>query len=214
MRSTPVRAMALGLAGLALGCLTRSPAVEFYTLGASEASSDARAAEGAPAVVVGPLSLPRYLDRPQLARRSEGNRIVYDETRRWAGPLGGEVLRVLGANLMTLIPSDRVVAYPIQPPFPVDYRVLIEIERFEAGAGDVVTLHARWSILPGSGGSAISLGRVALEEPAASGKPADIVAAHSAAAAGLSRALAGTLRSLAETRQAPAREAADPVSAP
>jgi uncharacterized lipoprotein YmbA len=187
--------------------------VEFYTLGAPEASSQVGTSDPASdlAVAVGPLALPRYLDRPQLAKRSNASQIVYDETRRWAGPLGDELLRVVGANLSALIPSERVVVYPVQPPFPLTYRIMIDIERFEADTDDQVTLHARWSIIPGKGGDALSIGRIALTEKARSGSAADLVAAHSAVAAELSRAMARTLRSLSEAPETAEPDAVDPA---
>jgi uncharacterized lipoprotein YmbA len=189
---------------LVTGCLTRSPSVEFYTLGAPEAASQVGTSDDTSglAVAVGPLTLPRYLDRPQLARRTNSSQIEYDETRRWAGPLGDELLRALGANLGALIPSERVVVYPAQPTFPVSYRIVIDIERFEADADDRVILHARWSIIPGKGGNALSTGRMALAEEASSRSAADLVAAHSAAIAELGKAMARTVRSLSEAPEA------------
>lgn len=215
MSAAGASAAALAIGMLVTGCLTRSPAVEFYTLGAPEASSqpDTHDAAAGLAVAVGPLTLPRYLDRPQLAKRTNASQIVYDETRRWAGPLADELLRVLGANLRALLPSERVVVYPAQPPFPVAYRIMIDIERLEADTDDQVTLQARWSIIPGKGGDALSIGRLALAEEARSGSPADLVAAHSAVVAELSRAMARTLRSLSEapeTEETAETEALDP----
>ena len=211
MSAARTGAVSLAIGILVTGCLTRSPSVEFYTLGAPEASSAVGTSDPASglAVGVGPLTLPRYLDRPQLARRSNASQILYDETRRWAGPLADELLRVVGANLGALIPSERVVVYPVQPSFPLDYRIVIEIERFEADTDDQVTLHARWSILPGTGGSALSIGRVALVEQAPSESAADLVVAHSAAAAELSRAMARTLRSLSEAPETAETDALD-----
>jgi uncharacterized lipoprotein YmbA len=205
--------IALAIGMLLSGCLTRSPQVEFYTLGAPEASSRSRSGDlgGDLAVGVGPLTLPRYLDRPQLATRSHSGQIVYNETTRWAGPLADELLRVIGGNLSGLLPSGRVVAYPAQPAFPIRYRVVIDVERFEADPDDQVTLEVRWSIVPGQGGDALSLGRFALVEKADSGSAADRVAAHTAATAGLSRAIAKTLRSLSEMPEAPAPMGTDEV---
>lgn len=216
MSAARAGAVVLAIGMLVTGCLTRSPSVEFYTLGAPEASSQVRTSEDASdlAVAVGPLTLPRYLDRPQLARRTNSSQIVYDETRRWAGPLGDELLRALGANLGALIPSERVVVYPALPPFPITYRIVIDVERFEANADDEVVLHARWSILPGKGGDALSTGRMALAEEASSRSAADLVAAHSAAIAELSKAMARTLRSLSEvpeTSGAAEADAQDPT---
>lgn len=186
--------------------------MEFYTLGAPEPSArtGARDPAGDLAVGVGPLRLPGYLDHPEFARRVDENQIVYEENHRWAGPLADELLRVVGANLAAMIPSDKVVVYPARPPFPLRYRILLEIERFEADSDGAVTLLARWSIVPGAGGSALSIGRVALVEPVRSGRAADLVAAHTAVAVRLSRALTATLESLSGTsqpREAPSGEA-------
>lgn len=201
MSASRAGALALGIGLLLVACLTRSPAVEFYTLGATEASSrsgSGGAGEGL-ALAVGPLSLPRYLDRPQLARRTNENQIRYDERRRWAGALEGELLRVVGANLAALLPSERVVVYPAVPPFPLAYRILIDVERFEADGQDEVSLEARWSIIPARGGDALRVGRVVVAEQARSASATDLVAAHSTAAGALSRALAEALGSLPDT---------------
>jgi uncharacterized lipoprotein YmbA len=182
------------------GCLGRSPTTEFYSLRAVEVATRASTAqdEGV-AIGVGPVRLPRFLQRPQLARRSGESEIQYDEFRRWAGGLDDELVRVLGANLSTLLETERVVVYPAEAPFPLAYRVIIDVERFEAGPDDAVTLNARWVVLPGGPGDALAVQRTDLVQAARSGAPADLVAAHSAAAAALSRAIADRLRTLPPT---------------
>lgn len=179
------------------GCLGRSPATEFYSLRAVEMSTRASTApDGGVAIGVGPVRLPRFLERPQLARRSGENEIRYDEFRRWASGLEADLVRVLGANLSSLLETERVVLYPDEAPFPLAYRVIVDVDRFEAGPDDVVTLNARWVVLPGGPGDALAVQRTDLVQAARSGAPADLVAAHSAAAAALSRAIADRLRTL------------------
>jgi uncharacterized lipoprotein YmbA len=181
------------------GCLGRSPTTEYYSLRAL--SADAGDAAPAPAdgvaLGLGPAELPRYLDRPQIARRSGESGIVYDDFRRWAGRLDAELLRVLAANLSVLLPTDRVAVYPGDAPFPLEYRVLLDVERFEAGPDDVVTLRARWVILSAGDGETLAVGRTDVGQPARSESVQDLVAAHSAAADTLSRAIAARLRELA-----------------
>ncbi len=187
------------------GCLGRSPSVQFFTLRAVDASKaplGTGAAEGL-AVGVGPVSLPRYLDRPQLARRSGESSIAYDEYSRWAGPLDAELLRVLGTNLSALLASERVVVYPAAPAFPLAYRVTLDVQRFDVGRDNAVKLRARWTILSGSPGEAVKVGRTDVEQSARSGNAADVVASHSAVAGVLSRAIADDLRGLSRPTEAP-----------
>jgi hypothetical protein len=179
------------------GCLGRSPTPEFYSLRATEPSATvATAGSTGVAVGVGPVRLPRYLERPQLARRAGESEIVYDEFRRWAGGLDAELLRVVGANLAALLETQRVVVYPAEAPFPLAFRVQIDVERFEPGPGDEVTLNARWVVTPGGPGDALAVERTDVVQAARSGGAADLAAAHSAAAAALSRAIADRLRTL------------------
>jgi uncharacterized lipoprotein YmbA len=182
---------------LVLGCLGRSPTTEFYSLWAVSAESSPAAAEGGVAVGVGPARLPGYLDRPQIVRRSGQSGIGYDEFQRWASGLDAELLRVVGANLATLLPTKHLVVYPAQAPFPLDYRVILDVERFEAGPEDVVTLRARWTIVSPEDGKALAVARTDVDQQASSGSPKDLVAAHSAAADRLSRDIAERLRQLA-----------------
>jgi len=188
----------LVLAALLLaGCLGRSPSTGFYSLRALSAEAGTAAESGSLALGVGPTRLPRYLDRPQIARRTGESEIVYDEFQRWASPLEAELLRVLGANLSGLLATQHVVVWPADAPFPLTYHVVIDVERFEAGPDDTVALRARWVIRPSGSGDALVVGQSSFREPARSSAAADLVAAHSAAADKLSRAIAERLRAVA-----------------
>lgn len=185
---------------LLTGCVGRSPDTAYYSLRATAAGGGASGGAQGPAIRVGPAQLPRFLDRPQLARRTGESEIQYDEFHRWAGGLQAELIRVVGADLGELVPSERIVLYPADAPFPLDYRIVLGVDRFEAGPGDTVTLRARWAILPGDGGDALATGQTKLEQPVASDAAADIVAAHSAALGVLSRDVAERLRALHQQR--------------
>jgi uncharacterized lipoprotein YmbA len=197
---------------LVVGCFGRSPTTRFYSLRAVSATESGRAATGEEplAVRVGPAQMPSFLDRPQLARRTGESAIRYDEFNRWASGLGAELLRVVGANLAALLETDRIVVYPAEAPYPLDYRVVLDVERFEADPDDAVTLRARWAILPGVGGDAVSTGLTGARASASSGSADALVAAHSAAAGTLSRAIAERLRSLRSEAAASATAPAEP----
>ncbi|MBW2293984.1 MAG: membrane integrity-associated transporter subunit PqiC [Deltaproteobacteria bacterium] len=193
---------------MAIGCLGGSPAVEYYTFETVAGLADDAASEAGPelAVSVGPVHLPGYLDRQQIATRPGGSRVRYDEFHRWAGVLDSEIPRALADNLRILLASNRIVAYPTTAPFALDYRVVIEIERFDAAlAGDAV-LQARWSILSDSGGDALAVERSDLKGQVGSSGYSDLAVAHSELLADLSRSVAAKLREVDRAQ----REVEDP----
>ena len=72
--------MAVMLAIMA-GCATTPPS-RFYILEPVKTDAAAQPSEPATAVGVGPVELPKYLDRPQIVVRSGANELFYDETRK------------------------------------------------------------------------------------------------------------------------------------
>jgi uncharacterized lipoprotein YmbA len=149
--------------------------------------------------MVGPVALPRSLDRPQIVTRAGDNELVYDEYNRWAGSLEADFLGVVGDNLSALLNTQRVVVYPASPPFALNYRVGFDVMQFDGSPGGEVTLRARWTVSPGSGGESLAVEQSLIRQPTASAAHADLVAAHSAALATLSREIAATITDL-ETR--------------
>ena len=119
-----------------------------------------------------------------------------DTVNRWAGSLDTELLRVLGANLGAMLGTQRVVVYPDLAPYPLAYRILVSVERVEAGPAEEVTLNARWTIRRGDAGEAVAVGRTDVEQPTGSDDTDDLVAAHSAAVAALSRDIATRIDAL------------------
>src|SRR5205823_6032560 len=68
-------------------------------------------ADGAPpasyAVVVGPVSVPASVDRPQFVVQVAPNRVEVDEFNRWAAPLDDGVARAVAGNLATLLGTPK-----------------------------------------------------------------------------------------------------------
>ncbi|HSH76419.1 MAG TPA: PqiC family protein, partial [Longimicrobiales bacterium] len=101
-------------------------------------SSPPAEAAGAPLAVsigVGPLTLPGYLDRPQIVVRLSEDEIRLAESDRWGEPLAGNLVRTVEENLAKLLPGSSYVDYPWYPADAPDYAVEIEVRRFEADAG-------------------------------------------------------------------------------
>ena len=167
-----------------------SPASRFYTL--SGAASSPAMAPG-PSVVVGPVSLPALVDRPQIVVHSGENEVRLDEFNRWASPLHDNIASVIASNLAHQLASARVWPYAQAPLSNADYRVLIDVQRFESTLGQEVLVDILWTVRPASGGTP-KTGRSLVREPTAEAGFDPLVAAHSRALARVSADIAAAIR--------------------
>ena len=99
---------------------------------------------------MGPITLPKYLDRPQIVTRTGYNQLVLAEFDRWAEPLQENVARVLAETLSLLIPTDQVLLQAWSRSTSLDYQVTVEVLQFEGWLGGESRLLALWSILDGA----------------------------------------------------------------
>ncbi len=142
--SSPDRsALLIALAALALGCLGRSPAVHFYTMSPVGSGQGARSDLS---VGLGPVTLPDYLDRPQLVTRTRGSELRIDEQQRWAGGFRSNLTETLADDLRTRLSSDLVFLDASASPSPVAFQVAVDIRQFEAREGEGLVLRARWIV--------------------------------------------------------------------
>jgi hypothetical protein len=186
-------ALATALALIA-GCGT-SPKERYYTLSAEEAPAGAAPAKAAYTVAVGPATVPAVVDRFGIVLRVEANRVEVNDLHRWAEPLRRAIPRVVAANLARELGTARVVVYPPGGSEVADYRVFLDVSRFESEAGKAVTLEAAWSIRRSAGGE-LRTGSSVVREPVAGSGYEPLVAAHSRALDAVSREIAETLRSM------------------
>jgi uncharacterized protein len=133
---------------LGLGACASTPS-RFYILNTLPASETvpATVAERGPVIGVGPITLPKYLDRPQIVTRASGNQLTLGEFDRWAEPLQDNISRVLAENLARLIPTDQVLLQAWPRSASLGYQVTVEVLQFDGWLGGQNTLLARWSIL-------------------------------------------------------------------
>jgi uncharacterized lipoprotein YmbA len=172
------------------GCGT-PPQERFFTL-TSEAPSPASFNSASPAfvVMVGPVTIPDVVDRPQLVLRTSPNRVEIAEQARWAAPLKNEIARVVADHLAQRLPGSRTATSAERAGGTPDYRVLIDVQRFESMPQEGATVQASWTVQTRDG-SALN-GRSLVSEPAGAGYDA-LVAAHSRALATVSRDIAATI---------------------
>jgi uncharacterized lipoprotein YmbA len=114
-------------------------------------------------VGIGPVTLPQYLDRPQIVVRLSPNKLELSEFDRWAEPLSHTVPRILAANLSSLLGTERVYALPMIRRRSTDLAVAIDITQFEPNATGSASLVARWEIFTSDESQPIDEGRIATQ---------------------------------------------------
>ena len=188
---------------LLAGCGSSSAPTRYYVLtplASAPAPAQATASRDVSVLVTG-VRLPQYLDRPQIITRGGDNRLQVSDHDQWGGNLRQDMTRVLAQNLGRLLGSDRVVTAPhsLRASQP-DFRVEVEVLRFERAPDGRVHLAAKWWLSRGDGTLLASPGAelVGAALPEAGGVDA-LVASMSAVYNELALAIAQAIRAGAKT---------------
>jgi uncharacterized lipoprotein YmbA len=185
------RWIAAAIAALAAGGCGTSTPPHYYTLD-STATEDAAVPAASYGVMVGPVSVPASVDRPEIVIQVEPNRVAIDEFHRWAAPLGEAIARTVAGDLAALLRSPDVAVAPFAN-FAPSYRVTINVQRFDSRPGDSVLVEAVWAVRKTAGGETRSGRTVAREVVEGKGFDA-LAAAHSRALAYVSADIAAAIR--------------------
>jgi len=132
------------------GCAGSSKPSEFYLLRSLPASQDTglTATETASlSLLIGPVTLPAYLDRNQIVTLSGDHKLVLNEFTRWAEPLQDNFYRVLVENLSLLLNTPKVYAFERRGSTQADFQIVIDITRFDTTAGGDAHLTAFWTVV-------------------------------------------------------------------
>jgi len=153
------------LSGLLTACA--STPTNFYTLEAQSRPPAAITTASAKKLLIGigPLTLPALLDRKGIVTRAENNSVHIAEFDQWAAPLKDNVIAVLSKNVAILQPDAIVRAYPWAVYGNVDYRVIIDMTRFDTQLGKSANLEASWAIMEETNHTIISNGQTKLQQP-------------------------------------------------
>jgi uncharacterized lipoprotein YmbA len=102
---------------------------------------------GSLSVLVGPVTLPEYLDRNQIVTLSGDHKLNLNDFTRWAEPLRDNFYRVLVENLSFLLKTPQVYAFESRRSTRADYRIVIDVTRFDTTAGGDAHLTAFWTVV-------------------------------------------------------------------
>ena len=181
-------AFAVGLSA----CAGKSATSQFYVL-SSLPQPSLSAAEGT-VIGVFPVSMPDYLDRPQIVTRVSENELKLDEFSRWAEPLKDSFTRTLVQNLSTLLNTAKVVKTTESISSLMSLQVGVEVMQFDGTLGGDVVLIVKWGLFEADGKKLLLGKRSSFKEPTGAATYEALVAAESRAVAALSREIADAIR--------------------
>lgn len=102
-------------------------------------------------VAVEPVTLPDYLDRPQIILRKENSsEMIISEENRWASSLSEMIQRVLANDLKKALPQSYVRA-DLFGEENFNYLIDLEIDTMNGILGQKASLVVWWSISNGNG---------------------------------------------------------------
>jgi hypothetical protein len=149
---------------------------EFYLLTPTASVTAAASTQKPLLISVGPVTLPEYLDRSQIITRRSESELDLADGHRWAEPLQENFTRVLAEDLRALSGNGRVIIHPNRESTAADYRVTVEVARFDADAQGQVTLIAVWTIHDGGKTRVVHSRRAEYRRESGSGYPALVTA--------------------------------------
>src|SRR5215510_8124176 len=153
-----LRTRVLVLCGVALpvlsGCLGSTPPTQFYLVPSMTGGNTAPSVSSGQrdlTLAMAPVTVPPYLDRPQIVTRASRAKLTVADFEQWAGPLADTIARVLSEDLAPMIPTERMMLFPWPRYIDPDYQITVEVLQFDRGPGNLVVLVARWSLLDRDG---------------------------------------------------------------
>jgi uncharacterized lipoprotein YmbA len=178
---------------LAPACVTRHSSARLYVL---EATAPRGEAPAMPTSVLGisRVTVPAWIDRPELTARTVKGEIATDENSRWGEPIGRGIQRVVAENLAGLLPDRHVVTAPFAARQQVDHRLELNVTEAARQGDGMVLVEARWVLFDATGKLLVS--RRSSHRTGPVSAPGGTVTATSEALGLLSRDVADAVRSL------------------
>lgn len=176
------------------GCLLKSQTAQYYTLNPIQRPEVHPDFKSRFIVSVGPVILPDSLKKPQIAIRTNNNQLEFSEFHKWAGPLKDDTKRILAENLSILLTDEGATVSTDELLIEPDYRVVVNINRFDGMMGETARLNAVWTLKEKKSKKIIVVTQSLLTEKVTGPGYLEIVNAQSRALASLSMEVAAEIK--------------------
>ena len=139
------RVMSIALLAVITASCTTTATSRFYTLESTATADGAPSTPAQGSVMIGPVTIPAAVDRPEFVVQVAANRVEVEEFNRWVAPLSDSIARVVAANLVVILGTPNVAAAPLAN-FNPAYLVTIDVQRFDSIRGQAAVLEAVWAV--------------------------------------------------------------------
>lgn len=147
---------------------------------------------------IGPVTLPDYLERPNIVTRESVSRVRVAPDDKWAAPLEAHLAELMAENLRTRLDMVAVPVYPWPPATRVDLQLTMEILDLIYYQGKV-QLAVRWRLLDRP--STALVDRLSRYEEDSGPEYDQMVDAMARAVGHLSDEIAATVRQTSQTKK-------------
>ena len=185
--------LAIVVGALMLTACGKTPPAKFYTLQPIEQAPIGNSISSDVALAVGPVAIPKSMDRAEIVTHDADNAVNLSEFHRWAGPLPDSIASVLAQNIGSLLKTERITPFTKENIFQPSHRVVININRYESRLSKEFLLDATWSIKDLKAHETLLIRSSTIQEPLTSAEYEELVAAQSKALAELSRQVANAI---------------------
>jgi hypothetical protein len=149
-------------------------------------------ASGARAAVA--VTVPQYLDRPEIMVRTDDFELEPLPDARWAEDLTMTASRTLAEDLNRLLPAYDIIAWPNRSGDPVGYRIDVNLSHFEMNKPNQVAIAGRWVITDDRAAKERASANFRNAAFVAASDPTSIVEAMSSLLGGVSSEIASELQ--------------------
>jgi len=193
------------LVAVLTGCTGKSEPTSFYMLRSLEEFPGLRPAGSDISVLVGPVSVPTYLDRSQIMARQEGVEVIVHDFDHWAEPLDKNVKRVLIDNLSAFLGTAMVYDFENSRSPDTDFQLQVEVSRFDYTKQGTAVFIAFWTLYDAEG-EITSRNKTVMTAEAAGEGMASMVAAQNTLVTNFSKNVANELISQSSRTRLPNKE--------
>ena len=137
-----------GLVLLFSACSTTSTSSErYFSLTPIQSAENDLTALSELSLGVGPVEIPRMLNRPQIVYRKNSNEVILSEQNQWAGSLREEIQDTLIEQIIQRTGSHKIIHYPWPSDMQPAFVSRIHIDRLDGELGKKVILEAHWDLI-------------------------------------------------------------------
>jgi uncharacterized lipoprotein YmbA len=102
-------------------------------------------------VSLGPAAVPEAVDRRQMVLRIAPDQNEISDAYGWTSPLKNEIPRAVADEIAARLPAARVAVYPLHSGQDGDYRLDLNVVRFESTPNASVNLEVAWRVRSAAG---------------------------------------------------------------